>query len=72
MSPPDNGTAITDLPFPASPRPIVLKGAEAMIDANVFVAVIEALSLTVRRDGLIVFCGVSIYQIVIWWHAFHR
>lgn len=45
---PDNEAAITDLPFPASPRPIVLKGAEAMIDADVFVAVIEALSLTVK------------------------
>lgn len=48
MSPPDNEAAITDLPFPESPRPIVLKGAEAMIDADVFVAVIEALSLTVK------------------------
>lgn len=48
LSPPDNEVAITDLPFPASPKPIVLKGGEAVIDADVFVALIEALSATVK------------------------
>jgi len=48
LSPSDNEAAITDLPFPVSPMPIVLKGAEAMIDADVFAAVIEVLSLTVK------------------------
>lgn len=47
-SPPDNEVAITDLPFPASPKPIVLKGGEAVIDADVFVSLIEALSATVK------------------------
>lgn len=64
LSPSDNEAAITDLPFPVSPMPIVLKGAEAMIDADVFVAVIEVCHWQWRCDGRIVFCGVSIYQIV--------